>query len=222
MSKRKKPPFTKQATHCWHDAAQCDPVYKATIIPRGGALGMVVSLPEIDRLNWHKIRMRQKLAMTMAGKAAEILKYGEDHVSNGPAVIFMQASQSGPGHGAALGHVRQGRQYRLFRGRRWLYRQYGRFLGLGQYQGTDRGGYEKALEILKERNTEWERLAEGLLEYETLTGEEIKRVMAGEPPNSGDDEDGTPDNGTAPSVTAIPKTKPRTPPGEGGMEPEPT
>ena len=47
---------------------QCDPVYKATIIPRGGALGMVVSLPEIDRLNWHKSECEEKLAMTMAAK----------------------------------------------------------------------------------------------------------------------------------------------------------
>ena len=60
---------------------KCDPVYKATIIPRGGALGMVVSLPEIDRLNWHKSECEQKLAMTMAGKAAEIMKYGEGDVS---------------------------------------------------------------------------------------------------------------------------------------------
>ncbi|NVL01181.1 ATP-dependent zinc metalloprotease FtsH, partial [Ruegeria pomeroyi] len=71
----------------------CDPVYKATIIPRGGALGMVVSLPEMDRLNWHRDECQQKLAMTMAGKAAEILKYGEDHVSNGPAGDIQQASQ---------------------------------------------------------------------------------------------------------------------------------
>jgi cell division protease FtsH len=48
---------------------KCDPVYKATIIPRGGALGMVVSLPEIERLSWHKNECKQKLAMTMAGKA---------------------------------------------------------------------------------------------------------------------------------------------------------
>ncbi|NBR90568.1 MAG: ATP-dependent metallopeptidase FtsH/Yme1/Tma family protein, partial [Rhodobacteraceae bacterium] len=47
---------------------KCDPVYKATIIPRGGALGMVVSLPEIDRLNWHRSECEEKLAMTMAGK----------------------------------------------------------------------------------------------------------------------------------------------------------
>ena len=71
---------------------QCDPVYKATIIPRGGALGMVVSLPEIDRLNWHKSECEEKLAMTMAGKAAEIIKYGEPNVSNGPAGDIQQAS----------------------------------------------------------------------------------------------------------------------------------
>ena len=53
---------------------------------------MVVSLPEIDRLNWHKSECEQKLAMTMAGKAAEILKYGAEIVSNGPAGDIQQAS----------------------------------------------------------------------------------------------------------------------------------
>ena len=71
---------------------KCDPVYKATIIPRGGALGMVVSLPEIERLSWHKNECKQKLAMTMAGKAAEILKWGEEDVSNGPSGDIQQAS----------------------------------------------------------------------------------------------------------------------------------
>ncbi|KTF07271.1 ATP-dependent metalloprotease FtsH [marine sediment metagenome] len=72
---------------------KCDPVYKATIIPRGGALGMVVSLPEMDRLNFHKDEAKQKIIMTMAGKAAEIIKYGEEGVSNGPAGDIQQASQ---------------------------------------------------------------------------------------------------------------------------------
>ncbi|MEX0311228.1 MAG: ATP-dependent zinc metalloprotease FtsH, partial [Tateyamaria sp.] len=71
---------------------KCDPVYKATIIPRGGALGMVMSLPEMDRLNMFKDECHQRLAMTMAGKAAEIFKYGEDQVSNGPAGDIQQAS----------------------------------------------------------------------------------------------------------------------------------
>ena len=94
-------PEQKEKT-AWHEAGhaivgmampKCDPVYKATIIPRGGALGMVVSLPEMDRLNMHKDEAKQRIAMTMAGKAAEIIKYGEEGVSNGPAGDIMQASQ---------------------------------------------------------------------------------------------------------------------------------
>ena len=83
-------------------------------------------------------------------------------------------------------------------------------------------GYETAHRILTERSEEWERLAQGLLEYETLTGEEIERVMRGDPPQKGDDESDTPDQGSAPSVTAIPKTKPKKSPPEGGMEPKPS
>jgi cell division protease FtsH len=82
-------------------------------------------------------------------------------------------------------------------------------------------GYDRAFQILTERKEDWERLAQGLLEYETLTGEEIKRVMKGQPPHAsgstGSDSDDTP------SVTAIPKMKPKArPAGEGGLEPEPS
>ena len=64
---------------------KCDPVYKATIIPRGGgALGMVMSLPEMDKLQMFKDEAEQKIAMTMAGKAAEIFKYGPESVSSWP------------------------------------------------------------------------------------------------------------------------------------------
>ena len=55
----------------------------------------------------------------------------------------------------------------------------------------------------------------------TLTGDESKRVMNGEPPQADDGEDGGEDEGNA-SVTAIPKAKPKKSPPEGGMEPEPT
>jgi cell division protease FtsH len=81
--------------------------------------------------------------------------------------------------------------------------------------------YDTAYRILTERKDEWERLAQGLLEYETLTGEEIKRVMRGDPPQANDDEDDKTDKGTAASVTAIPKTKAKVKPA-GGLEPEPT
>ena len=84
-------------------------------------------------------------------------------------------------------------------------------------------GYDTAVKILTEKNEEFERLAQGLLEYETLTGEEIKRVIAGLPPTPDpDDEDDTSDTGGAPSLTAIPKAKGkvRKNPPSGDPEPE--
>ena len=209
----------------------CDPVYKATIIPRGGALGMVVSLPEMDRLNYHRDECEQKLAMTMAGKAAEVIKYGEDHVSNGPAGDIMQASQLARamvmrwGMSDKVGNIDYAEAHEGYSGntagfsvsastKEMIEEEVKRFI---------QQGYDRALQILKDKNDAWERLAQGLLEYETLTGDEIKRVMNGEPPQAGGDEGDDADEGNAPSVTAIPKTKPRSKPSGGGdMEPEPT
>ncbi len=209
---------------------ECDPVYKATIIPRGGALGMVVSLPEIDRLNWHKDECEQKLAMTMAGKAAEIIKYGEDHVSNGPAGDIQQASQLARamvmrwGMSDKVGNIDYAEAHEGYSGNTagFSVSAHTKELIEEEVKNLIQQGYERAHKILTDHNEEWERLAQGLLEYETLTGDEIKRVMNGESPGDGDDEGDKPDEGSAPSVTAIPKTKPKKAPPEGGMEPEPT
>ncbi|MGR3496991.1 ATP-dependent zinc metalloprotease FtsH [Citreimonas sp.] len=211
---------------------QCDPVYKATIIPRGGALGMVVSLPEIDRLNWHKEECQQKLAMTMAGKAAEIIKYGEDMVSNGPAGDIQQASALARamvlqwGMSEKVGNIDYREAAEGYSGntaglsvsahtKELIEEEVRRFIS---------EAYDRAFQILTERKDEWERLAQGLLEYETLTGEEIKRVMRGDPPTSGDDpDDGAGEIEKKPSFTAIPKTKPKgKSEGGGGLEPEPS
>ncbi len=77
------------------------------------------------------------------------------------------------------------------------------------------------LKFMKEKEVEFERMAQGLLEYETLTGEEIKRVIAGELPNEPEDGDDDVANKAAPSVTAIPKAKTKvkakkTPPTDDG------
>ncbi|PIE13438.1 MAG: cell division protein FtsH [Rhodobacterales bacterium] len=211
---------------------KCDPVYKATIIPRGQALGMVMSLPEMDRLNYFKDEAEQKIAMTMAGKAAEIIKYGPDAVSNGPSGDIMQASGLARamvmrwGMSDKVGNIDYQEAAEAFSGgggaggfsisahtKELIEEEVKRFID---------EGYDEAFRILTERNEEWERLAQGLLEYETLTGEEIARVMKGEPPQVDEDDD-TPDEGSAPSVTAIPKTKPRSKSSDdGGMEPEPS
>ena len=212
---------------------QCDPVYKATIIPRGGALGMVVSLPEIDRLNWHKSECEEKLAMTMAGKAAEIIHYGEEMVSNGPAGDIQQASALARamvlrwGMSEKVGNIDYAEAHEGYSGNTagLSVSAHTKELIEDEVKRIVSDAYERAYSILTERKEDWQRLAEGLLEYETLTGEQIKRVIRGEPPHLGEDEDDKPSSGSAPSVTAIPKTRPkRKPPTEPGpdMEPEPT
>ncbi|WP_238368725.1 ATP-dependent zinc metalloprotease FtsH [Mesobacterium pallidum] len=208
---------------------QCDPVYKATIIPRGGALGMVVSLPEIDRLNWHKAECEQKIAMTMAGKAAEIIKYGEENVSNGPAGDIQQASALARamvlrwGMSEKVGDIDYAEAHEGYQGNTagFSVSAHTKELIEEEVKRFIRDGYDTAYRILTEKHEEWERLAQGLLEYETLTGEEIARVMRGEPPQPAKGEDEDTPSGNAPSVTAIPKTKPKSKP-TGPMEPEPS
>jgi cell division protease FtsH len=211
---------------------KCDPVYKATIIPRGGALGMVVSLPEIDRLNWHKAECEEKLTMTMAGKAAEVMKYGEENVSNGPAGDIQQASGLARamvmrwGMSDKVGNVDYQQAHEGYMGNGaggFSISAHTKELIEDEVRRLIDEAYQNARAILEERQEEWERLAQGLLEYETLTGEEIKRVMRGDPPMADDDDGGTPEE-VKPSLAAIPKTKPKSSrgAGDGGLEPEPS
>ncbi|MFT3690514.1 ATP-dependent zinc metalloprotease FtsH [Paenirhodobacter sp.] len=202
---------------------KCDPVYKATIIPRGQALGMVVSLPEMDRLNYHKDEAKQKIAMTMAGKAAEILKWGEEHVSNGPAGDIMQASAIARamvmrwGMSDKVGNIDYSEAHEGYQGNTGGFSVSTKTKELIEEEVREliEVGYQDARRILNENREEWERLAQGLLEYETLTGDEIRKVMAGEPIQG--DDDNTP-SGSLPSVTAVPKTKP-VPKGDASPEP---
>ncbi len=210
---------------------KCDPVYKATIIPRGGALGMVMSLPEMDKLQMFKDEAEQRIAMTMAGKAAEILKYGPDSVSSGPVGDIMQASQL-----ARAMVMRYGMSDKVgnidYQEAAAGYQANGGAGGFSVSAATKEliesevkriidEGYDTAFKIIKKKNKEFERLAQGLLEYETLTGAEIERVIKGEPPHVDPDEDDKPTGGS--SITAVPKTKPKKPKApDAGLEPEPS
>ena len=209
---------------------KCDPVYKATIIPRGGALGMVVSLPEIDRLNWHKAECEQKLAMTMGGKAAEIIKFGEENVSNGPAGDIQQATSLARamvlrwGMSDKIGNIdyQQAHEGYMGNGAGGLtISAHTKELIEDEVKRFVDEAYATAFNILKKKKKEWERLAQGLLEYETLTGEDIQKVIKGEPLDSDDDDGSAPQQSGAGSVVAVPKTKPKSKP-KGGMEPEPS
>ncbi len=211
---------------------QHDPIHKATIIPRGRALGLVMSLPERDQLSVSRTKYTSKIAMAMGGKVAEELKFGPENVTSGATSDIQQVSKIARamvtqfGFSPELGHVDYANEQQSYLG------SYGG--GTNHSQETQKiidekvkelidQGYETAKRVLTEHQEEWENLAQGLLEYETLTGAEIKKVMAGEPLNRGSDEDDdTPPAGNAPSLTAVPKTKPRSKPGDSGLEPEPT
>ena len=197
---------------------KCDPVYKATIIPRGGALGMVVSLPEMDRLNYHKDEAKQRLAMTMAGKAAEIIKYGEDGVSNGPAGDIQQASQLARamvmrwGMSDKVGNIDYAEAHEGYSGNTGGFSVSAATKELIEQEVHDliEEGYQTAHRILLEKDEEFERLAQGLLEYETLTGEDIGKIIRGEPLGGDDDTPGS----SIPSVSTIPRAGNAKPAGE--------
>ena len=213
---------------------KCQPVYKATIIARGAAGGMVMSLPEMDRLNFYRDECHDELAMTMAGKAAEIFKYGEDQVSNGPSGDIQQASSLARamvmrwGMSDKVGNIDYAEAAEGYAGRTsGLSTSAGtKELIEAEVRGFVQDGYDLALKTITDNKERFENLAQGLLEYETLTGAEIKRVMEGEMLNRDEDEDDSTSAGGTPSVTAIPKTKPnpKTKPkiSDGGMEPEPS
>ena len=207
---------------------KCDPVYKATIIPRGGALGMVMSLPEFDQLNMYKDQCKQRLAMTMAGKAAEIIKWGEESVSNGPSGDIMQASGLARamvlrwGMSDKVGNIDYSEAHAGYSGNTGGFSVSAdtKTMIESEVKRLIDDGYDLARKILLEKSEEFERLAKGLLEHETLTGEEIKRVVAGLPPQ--EDRDAEPPaqgGGGASAVVSIPKTRARKP--KTSPEPEP-
>ncbi len=211
---------------------QHDPIHKATIIPRGRALGLVLSLPERDQLSVTYTKYKSKIAMAMGGRVAEELIFGPENVTSGAASDIQQVTRIARamvtqfGFAEELGYIDYANEQQS---------HLGAYSGGKEHSGSTQKlidekvkelvdeGYETAKRILTEKADDLERLAQGLLEYETLTGNEITKVIAGEPLNRGDDDDDEPASGTPASITAIPKTRPRSKPSDdGGLEPEPT
>jgi cell division protease FtsH len=174
-----------------HDP-DCDPVHKATIIPRGRALGMVMRLPEGDRLSESKAEMLAMLRVTMGGRVAEEIIFGPDKVTSGASMDIKQATRiaramvTEMGMSDKLGMIAYGdNSQEVFLGHSVTQNK-------NVSEGTAReieaevkslidNAYGSAKHLLTDRLEELHRLARGLLEYETLTGEEIKQVLRGEP-----------------------------------------
>ena len=212
---------------------QHDPIHKATIIPRGRALGLVLSLPERDQLSVSYTKYKSQIAMAMGGRVAEELVFGKENVTSGASSDIQQATRIARamvtqfGFDEDLGMVDYANEQQSYLGSGQGATQHS---GITQKTIDDKvrelidEGYETAKKILTKKKKDFNRLAEGLLEYETLTGSEIQAVIAGKPLNRDEDDSTTPsDSGSAPSVAAIPKTAKKKPrrSNDGGMEPEP-
>jgi len=210
---------------------QHDPIHKATIIPRGRALGLVLSLPERDQLSVTKTKYNSKIAMAMGGKVAEELIFGPENVTSGASSDIQQATRIARamvtqfGMSDELGnieYVMEQQSYLGPQGSQFVAGPEARKQIDAEVRRLVDTGYQTAKRILTDQSQDLERLAQGLLEYETLTGGEITKVIAGEALKRGDDEDDTPSAGNPASVTAIPKTAKPKMPKDGGLKPEPS
>ncbi len=206
------------------------PVHKATIIPRGRALGMVKFLPEGDRYSMKYIEYTSQLTVAMGGRIAEELVFGKENITSGASGDIQQATQIARamvtrlGYSDDLGTVMYGDdQGEVFLG-----------MSMGRQQNISEAtaqkidaevrrlvstAYEEARRILTDKRGQLEAVAQALLEFETLSGDEIKGLMNGKPVVRID-----PDDSKGPTGTAVPtagKTRPpREEPGPGGLEPQ--
>jgi cell division protease FtsH len=205
-----------------------DPVHKATVIPRGRALGMVMQLPERDKLSMSYEQMTSRLAIMMGGRVAEELIFGHDKVTSGAQSDIEQATRLARmmvtrwGFSKELGTVAYGEnQEEVFLGHS-VSRQQNISEATAQKIDSEvrrlvEAGYVEAKKIIEEKRDQLEVLAKGLIEYETLTGDEIKDLLAGKPPVRGEAAEAP-----APRSTAVPKgSRPRRGDASGPMEPQP-
>jgi cell division protease FtsH len=206
----------------WHEGGhaivalnvpESDPVHKATIIPRGRALGMVMQLPEGDKYSMNFTQMTSRLAVMMGGRVAEELHFGKDKITSGASSDISAATRLARmmvtrwGYSDELGLVAYGdNNDEVFLGM-----QVNRTQNVAEAtaQKIDAEvkrlvdeGYKKAKQILTEKAEDHKRLSEALLEYESLSGEEITKVLRGEKLDRPDDQPAPP----TPPTPALPVT----------------
>jgi cell division protease FtsH len=176
---------------CSLNVKETDPIHKATIIPRGRALGMVQQLPEKDQYSYSRAKMLSRLTIMMGGRVAEELKFGYDAVTSGASSDIAAATNLARsmvtewGMSDLLGPI----LYSENSGEVFL----GRSVTQNKNMSEDTAklvdeeikrlvtdAHKEATRILTEKSADWEKLAEALMTYETLTGEEIRKLLAGE------------------------------------------
>ncbi len=206
-----------------------DPVHKATIIPRGRALGMVMQLPEGDRLSMSFTQMTSRLAIMMGGRIAEEITFGRENVTSGAQSDIEQATRLARamvtrwGYSEELGTVSYGEnQEEVFLGHSVSRTQN---VSEATAQKIDdevkrivSEGHALARKILIKKNKDLNILAKGLLEYESLSGDEITNLLKGIPPKR---DDGGDSKTASKTQASFPSTGSAKRGGAPDMEPQP-
>jgi cell division protease FtsH len=167
-----------------------DPVHKATIVPRGRALGMVMRLPEGDRYSSSRAKLKADLAVAMGGRVAEEIIFGHDKVTTGASSDIKMATDMARkmvtewGLSDALGPLAYGEP----EGDGFLGYASGQRKAMSnataeqvdlEIRKVVQEGYETANRILTERLDDLHKLAHALLEHETLSGDDINTLLGG-------------------------------------------
>ena len=191
-----------------------DPVHKATIVPRGRALGMVMQLPEGDRYSMKYQQMIDRIAIMAGGRVAEELIFGPENITSGASSDIEQATKLARamvtrwGFSDKLGTVAYGEnQEEVFLGHsvarsQNISEETARTID-EEVRRLVTSGWDEARTILTTKAEDHEKLSQALLEYETLSGEEIKDLLEkGVAPNR--DENNFPNAGPSVSVPVTP------------------
>jgi cell division protease FtsH len=211
-----------------------DPLHKITIIPRGQAMGMTMALPEKDRYGYQKLEIEARLAMMFGGRVAEELIYGQEDVTTGAgddikkATGLAQRMVTEWGMSERLGPLRYaGSDQEVFLGdqlsRQSQVSEHTARLIDEEVRRVIDTAESRARQVLEEHIDDLHRLKRALLEYESLSAEEVQRVLKGQDPGHGGSGAGKED--AAKPSASVPNSGQRKPgdkgdPG-GGWEPEP-
>jgi cell division protease FtsH len=200
------------ALHC----PASDPIHKATIIPRGRALGMVMRLPERDHISYSKEKMEADLAVAMGGRVAEEVIFGSDKVTSGAssdishATRLARAMVTRYGFSEKLGPLEYGEnQEEVFLGHSVARQQNispetAKLIDQEIRRFVDEA-YDRARSIITEHLDDLHKIAKALLEYETLSGEEIQALLRGEQIHRPEPADNRPSGGDKPRASTVPQ-----------------
>lgn len=171
---------------------ESDPIHKATIVPRGRALGMVMRLPEGDRVSMSKAKLEADLAVAMGGRIAEEIIFGANNITTGASSDIHMATNIARrmvtewGMSDKLGFLRySGDQEEVFLGHsvsqtKTMSDNTASIVDSEVRRIVDTA-YARATKTLNDKLADLHTLAKALLEYELLSGDEIKALLRGEP-----------------------------------------